>query len=367
MADLITDIERFSFSLTGASSGSQSVSSIDLDNCVAYVTMRNSAGMGDIIEDDTVAVSFNLGANTWSADRTGTSGTMELEIVIVEYDTAQITIQQGDYTMSAIEESPDPTTINTVTDLTNAYTVHTHSGSASGSSDDWTLRITVSWLASVTTIDFERGQSGGTVDGYFWVVEADDGEFDVQHLNPTYSSTSTPVDTTITAVVMGLTQLVSSQLSTRTTDDPRGNSHTHELTSTTNVQQAWFTAIASGEARIQVVEYATDKALIDRGSSSSTAASFDVTPSSFDETRSFPKPPLAMWGSAHAGNNGDHVEQSYISMEYDGSDINVQRSEAITNGHSVLVTWENNELADQGAAGAVIPLFMHQYRSRRVA
>lgn len=367
MADLITDIERFSFSLTGASSGAQSVSSVDLDNCAAYVTMRCSTDMGDIIEDDTVSLSFNLVANTWQLDRTGTTGTMEVEIVIVEYDTAQITMQYVTFSMGT-SATTQSVTINSVTDITNAYAVHTFRSNATGSEDDWASRITAVWLSSTTAVDIERGEpSNSTGIGDCWIVEADDGEFDVQHLNPTYSATSTPEDTTITAVVMALTQLIDSQFSSKSTDDTRGNSHTHELTSTTNVQQAWFTGTASGEARIQVVEYATDKAAIDRGSSSSTAASFDVTPASFDVTRSFPKPPNAMFGSAHGGSTDDHVEQSYVSMEYVSADIRVQRSEAITGGFSVFVTWENAELADQGAPGAVIPVFMHQYRRRRVA
>jgi hypothetical protein len=197
---LIKSIEKVNISLVSVGSNSVGLTKgQDIDNCVPFATWES--GTNDLAS---VFIDIYFGAGpTLYVQRNGTAGTISLTVYVVEFEPAEVSVQQGTFSMSGTS------TNSTITAVTEAKTfvVSYYRWSGSVYFYDSTVRTR---LTSTTNIDYTRQNSTGTVNGHYYVVEDIGSNWTVQHADLSIINPATSDTTTITAVDEDRTFLVAS-------------------------------------------------------------------------------------------------------------------------------------------------------------
>lgn len=233
MAGVLT-VERLTITLgAGTASASANLTkSQTLANCVPFTTHRVTtvASPVDDYSETCVDVEMQSGPNRVTATTSeGTTRALVVEVTVVEFDSASVTVQSGTYQMSA-----SASTTASVTAVTLANTFLVHSWQVSGNPATHQHAGVRGRFTSTTQLTFDRIGTTGTVDGHWFVIESDSADFSVEEFTVTLSA-ATSNTATISAVTTAKTFLVGSHTISDTTDDNADGSVEIVLTNTTTV------------------------------------------------------------------------------------------------------------------------------------
>lgn len=203
-------------------------------------------------------VDDNAGTARLNAERdtNSTSGAAILRCFIVEFDSTAVTVQKGTWTIGAATTAT--AAISAVTE-TASFIKFFCSAAGVGTDDyeDFTFHAVFS---STTEITFTKMSSnGGTISGHWQVIEADGGEFTVEHASATASSNAETFSTAITAVVLADTFIAYSYATNESADDSRDGVWSSQLSSTVGVTGQSANGVSANHGgteqfRIAVVE-----------------------------------------------------------------------------------------------------------------
>lgn len=229
----IVSVERFSITLAAgtASNSATLTKSQTIANCVPFITKRITtiASPVDNWSQQCVDAYFS-GSTVVVATSDGSTRALVVEVAVVEFDASKVTVQQGTYQITTAATS-GTATISAVT-LANSFVQHSWLvGSAPATNDPAAVRAR---FTSTTQLTFDRGASGGQVDGHYYVVESDTGDFSVQESTITLSAVSSNTGT-ITSVTTNKTFLVGSFTCASTADDNTLGSVDVTLTDATTI------------------------------------------------------------------------------------------------------------------------------------
>lgn len=228
----VKSVERFSITLAaGTASNSASLTKSQVTaNCVPFITHRVTT-IASPVDDfsETCVDAYFSGSTVVVETSEGTTRALVVEVTVVEFDSSRVTVQQGTYQMSA---SASATASITAVTLANTFLVH--AWQLSGNPATHQHAGVRGRFTSTTQLTFDRSGTTGTVDGHWYVIESDSGDFTVEEFTITLTA-ATSGTATISAVTMAKTFLVGSHTITDTTDDNADGSIEAVLTNTTTV------------------------------------------------------------------------------------------------------------------------------------
>lgn len=230
----VVSVERLTITL-GAGTASNSANltkSQVLANCVPFVTHRVTtvASPVDDFSETCIDVQMQASPNRVTVTTSeGTTRALVVEVTVVEFDPNRVTVQSGTYQMSATGS-----TTASVTAVVLANTFLVHSWQISGNPATHQHAGVRGRFTSTTQLTFDRSGTTGTVDGHWFVVESDSGDFSVEEFTVTLTA-ATSNTATISSVTMAKTFLVGSHTITDTTDDNADGSVEIVLTNSTTV------------------------------------------------------------------------------------------------------------------------------------
>ena len=213
----ILSVEKFSLAMADTvTSVTGNLSAAAVTNLTMLVSVRNTNTVEVGWNDLMARGAFLTGPNRVQVDRSGGDGAMDVEVVVIEWNTNEVTIQENTFSMIATELTDNVTV--TAVDLTKAFVVHNYITPFEGDLDDNYIRC---MMDSTTNVKFEREDAGqtGTVTGRFWVVEDDLSNFTVQRVQD-LSITQLTADATITSVDTTKTLVTCSQQNSQVGENP---------------------------------------------------------------------------------------------------------------------------------------------------
>lgn len=264
MTQAYLSIQHFDISLADTeTTETVNISAGDTLKCTPLVTHR----VGNTDESDVAAdyldVDFLTGPNRVRVTRGVGDGPMTIHLVVIEWDTTEVAIQTGTFSI-ADGDTDDDVPISAVT-LAKTWMVMPFQRDTAAVALINTL--TRGMITTTTNIHFERGGGGGggQIDGHWWTIEdTNGGLWDVQRIVAGVATTTSD-DFTISTVVMAKTFLVG-------TDEIVGGGNraesvgVAELFSTTVVRYTRPTDFRDMEIDIYVVELLQSGDSVQRGS-----------------------------------------------------------------------------------------------------
>lgn len=268
-------------------------------DCIPFITKYVTSTVGSYwISNYTVDVYFSGNTVVCERDRQE-SCTQEIQVAVVEFDNTQVEVQSGTYNTNL---NDDDFTINAV-DRTKAFHVAYHY--QSHTSGVYANFLSQSYMSTDTNLHFSRDLTG-TMDGHYYVAEAQGTEFSVDSFDKNIDAASETVTLTLSdvddAFLMGSWK---NQSATNTTDQM---SIAAEITNTTTATIWRDSGIDEAQYSGYAIEFSGQNETVQRGkiTGQGATASQDVTINSLTVANSMP---------IHAGN------QSYIvSGAFQGSD-----------------------------------------------
>jgi hypothetical protein len=231
-------------------------------NCVPFVTGQ-FAGLTDF---DTILadVYFTAGSpNKVTAQKTG-SGTVNLGVFVVEFDSSMVRVQSG--TIASFTGLSGTTNIPTAVNQSRAALVFYYK--SADSSSDWGYNMVEGWFLDNDTLSWNRDLNpSASISGHYYVFEALNSEFSVQSGTltiPSGGTTATPLN--ISSVAMNKTFLIASHRTNRQKDEPTTCSPQVYLNSSTQISASRYGNDAyTVNIRVFAITFAGDET-VQRGS-----------------------------------------------------------------------------------------------------
>lgn len=201
----VLSVERHTISITdGNLTNSTAVS--ETTNCVPFVTRRvTSEGTSGRVDDYQVHAYFS--GSTVVVQRDVNNGDITCEVTVVEFDSARVTVQSSTYQINSGTASGD-FTITEVVAANSFAVVNGYSESSSGFWSDHLLRHRITESVPSTSgydqVTIDRGSSGGTMNGTWYVIEADSSDFSVQTADITIGAGAVASDDTLGSSISNL-------------------------------------------------------------------------------------------------------------------------------------------------------------------
>lgn len=309
MAGVVKSVETFIISLadTVGSDTDTLTGSQDIDYCVPFVTKRVVTPGTEIeIENHQVDAWFTS-TDTLNVQRDVSSGAIEVEITVVEFDSTLVNVYSDAWQM-ADSASTGNYGIGGTVDLAKSFLVF-HSYQNSNVLNRYDSHMFRGRITSTTQVTFDRGADDinrGTADGHFWVIECIGTEFSVDPIDILLSAVAS--NTGATSVTKANSLLLGSHYSLDT-DGESNDDNTVDATltngTTVTVQRAssvgtigwsgfvvefadgtavehgtWNEASADGDENFTLatpVSFALGTAMLSGSMGSTTAGSFPGT------------------------------------------------------------------------------------------
>ena len=248
MASAVKSVEIFTISMANASGLFSSPEqetlgkSQDIDQCVPFVTKRVTTTGTDELENQQVSAWFTS-TDTLNVGRDATSGALEIEVAVVEF-SSRCTVHQSaqdatGFTIVNTAASSDDAvnsanwgdfTIPSAVVLANSFLVfHSYQNSATG--NKYSPHLLRGRLTGTTEITIDRGLASGTINGHWYVVESDSGDFTVDALDVTLTSATS---NTGTVSVTAADTLVLGSWKATGTNDSSNRENTVDVTLSTD-------------------------------------------------------------------------------------------------------------------------------------
>lgn len=233
MAGFVTSVQHVTVTMgSTVTSASSSTLTGTLANLIPIITYEVGGGSDSIASQQIKAVIAAGPVVTVSRAAAATGYTVSVEVMVIEMDGTNTTIQEATSTLTGATSATASLTAVVEAD---SFVVHTYTNSST--LDDANDRDVETWFSSTTQLTFARGAGNGNIDGKAYVIECNANEFDVQHIRDAdaTSGNATGTSAAFTAVVMADTFIIGTQQNTHTTDDVRSSVIKAELASTTTV------------------------------------------------------------------------------------------------------------------------------------
>lgn len=160
-------------------------------NCIPFMTLH---GCADYMDNHCMDVYFSgtvaSGIINFVRDQTR-SCAMAIKCYVVEFDSAEVKVQQGSFTGLPAAVT---TTYSTPESFTQTKTAMVHYWKSSSGTQAWDIHLVRGRVnGGGTYVDMYRNQAGGTVSGHYFLFEdisAGNDHFVVNHQNSSFTGTS---------------------------------------------------------------------------------------------------------------------------------------------------------------------------------
>lgn len=335
----VVSIEYVELTLSGVTSNSYTLTKgQDVSNCVPFVSMKHNRG--DDWDELLVDVYFEESPSKVTGQRGEGTGTVVLSIYVVEFDGVNVEVQSGTFQITGTYDNVDITAIDQSKAFPLAY------WRQSGNDDDWDCAMVTTDFVDDDTIRMEVDNSIGTINGHWYVVEAQNTEFSVDKYVLSMIGSADFDTETISLVDMDKTFIVSSYEADVGHDDAEEGAIDIWLNSDTQLRAERNPGAGSNSIptiNVFVIEFSGDET-VQRGSfdwaNADTTKSTDIT--AIDLTSSMIKGGQ-MYGIMECdGNGGDDGRSAFI--QYGFADSDTVSAERYTNnehgtGHWEVIEW----------------------------
>lgn len=311
MAGAVKSVETFVIAMAGGEGAATTApetatltKSQTIGNCVPFVTKRVTTTGASEVENYQVGAWFTS-TDTLNVGRDSTSGAIEVEVSVVEFDGARCTVQSDTWNMSSSTTS-DTYAIPSAVVLANSFLVF-HGYQNSAAQNYYPSHLLRGRLTGVSEITLDRGSADGTADGHWYVVESDSGDFTVETADVQLASVASALDT-IAEIDPDTTMLIGSWMATSTAQGSNAdNTVDATLTDGTTVTVQRESATGTIDWSGFAVEF-TDGTTVQRATITGETGS----PMPIDVTLATPVS-LTMSTAIVAGNMGSTVTGSFPS------------------------------------------------------
>ncbi|KKM99168.1 hypothetical protein LCGC14_1150580, partial [marine sediment metagenome] len=202
----ITSIQQVEITLTGTSASANLAANTVVTNCIPFMSMEISGTSGDW-DEIMIDVYFTAGSPpTITVERNLADGTIYVSIFIIEFDGTNVVVQQGIFDLTAAETATNEV-ISSIT-LTKAFAKTFYKMGGTGDSG-WDHTKVKTWFSDNTHINFERHMATATLNGHWYIAEAQGSEFITQAISMPITS-GTKTQQVINAVTMAKTMVIGS-------------------------------------------------------------------------------------------------------------------------------------------------------------
>lgn len=201
-----------------------------ISKCVPFMTCKVA---GQLSEFDQILLDVEIEAGPIvTVTRTTAGGTISVGVTVIEFGT-DATIQQGAFGMIATEGS-DTVNIDAVTESKAALITNYLTNGVGNTL--WGPACVRGKFNTSSQLIFERDNSTGAISGHWFVFECNGTEFSVQAITDhIIASEATEKTTTIDAITMNKTFLISTFKTAGTNDDAENYTHSVKLASSTTL------------------------------------------------------------------------------------------------------------------------------------
>lgn len=355
----VKSVNHFTVAMTtGNLANTASVSGVTLAKCVPFTTVRVDTASTSLPEEPrhyVVDSWLTTGPDTLhvSRDFQATSSAVTAEVYLVEFDAC--TVESGTFTMSGDDTGAQ--SVNqaiTAVVLADSFVYFTYfENGGSRLCPSYAIRAE---LTTTTQITFDREESGGTVDGHWYVVSSTDSSFSVAKSDVTIADTSSSNTDTVSVTAANTLMLGSYKVDTIVSSfDNDDNNARASLDSgtTVTVERAGTTGALTFHG--QLIKF-TDGTTIERGTrtQATSIAQDDITVSLSDFTNCLPilagQMGNSFGGGTFSGTSAADVTDSFISLLLtSNTNLRIEKDTAGgESGHDI--SWE---VAEFGGGGAV--------------
>jgi len=175
MANIVKSVEFFNITVDDTTNSGTLSKSQDTDNCVPFFSGSGGSNLiyGHMMD---IYLSSSAGNDYINLERVTTDARKYCRVYLVEFDSNEVKVQQGTFSMSGTTQT---VTVSGV-DLDRTAMVFYHKGVTSNRGD---YNLVRGKFNSSTQIEFSRGASTGTIEGHYYIFEALNEQFSVQHID----------------------------------------------------------------------------------------------------------------------------------------------------------------------------------------
>jgi hypothetical protein len=211
-------------------------------DCIPFITMRattKSSGSGDLFEEYAVSADFDTGTTVRVRRSGATAAVLVVEVTVVEFDPAEVTVYQGTGAMADDENSvvlDDPYGGSVDIVLADTFLYFTYTTEVTN--DWWEAHNVRGVVTDVDTLTFDKDETGSVIDIDWYVAEATGGAWAVDHVAITLADTDSTEPATIGSVDTAKTFILGSYKGADDTADADANDANTvdvELTNSTTV------------------------------------------------------------------------------------------------------------------------------------
>jgi len=198
MAIMVKSVEfiEFTHDAGSTSSGIALTKGQDYTNCVPFFTAH---GCSDTLSGHFYDIYFNgtteLGVINFLRAGTDTSCNRNIKCYVVEFDPAEVKVQQGSFVSLPAATT---TAYNTSESFDQSKTAMVHYWYSTSATNAWDVHLVRGRvLSNGTQVDMYRNQSGGTVTGHYYLFEdisANNDHFSVWHATDNLNAGTTAID-----------------------------------------------------------------------------------------------------------------------------------------------------------------------------
>ncbi|KKN01933.1 hypothetical protein LCGC14_1122840 [marine sediment metagenome] len=263
MTAAVLSVEKFTVSMPDATASTPALGlGQDIDNCVPFMTVSSD---NEANEAQMVDVKKNGGTNKF--DFTATAlGARDLEVTVVEFDPAQVTIEEVSFTLGSGLTAN--VTVGTIVEANTFPIVYAHSaGDTTDGYDHVMMRAT---FTSTTNLQIIKQVHQADLVGHAYILEALNGQWSIEtgaSIPLAYTTAQTTKNAAIT-VTANRTGLWSYWDTSDIGDDPRDSIWDGVITDATNLDLTranGSTPSADGDIESFVVNFAADVAVVQQG------------------------------------------------------------------------------------------------------
>lgn len=286
MTAAVLSVEKFSIAMPNATVSSPALGlGQDIDNCVPFMTISSDESDNEV---QMVDVKKNTGTDKF--DFTAAApGVRNLEVTVVEFDPAEVTIQEVSFTLGS-----GLTANVTVSAVVEANTFPIIYGHVAGDTFGRYLWIMMrATFTSTTNLQIIKDSHSVNVTGHAYILEAKNGQWSIEtgaSIPNSYASSATAINDAIT-VAANRTGLWSYWDTNEFSTDSRDAIWDGAITDGTNLDLTranGATPNAVGDIESFVVEFAADVASVQQGefnyATSATKTAAISAPGELDNT-----------------------------------------------------------------------------------
>lgn len=303
-------------------------------NCVPFVTMR-AIGTGGQHRQIITGIFIHTNGLV-GIYRVSSTGTIEFNMDILEFDPDQVKVQSGSF----YTNSTSVTKSIEAVDLNKAFVISYYYNTSNDAG--WDTQMMMSEFTSVSGVEISRYSAAGTIMGYYYVVEALGDQFKVHNIDfeeNTFATTiyanhpSYELDTLRTMFIASYR----TELGSNRSDYAAYRFYQHmenrvvlnkQLSGSTELNAAEVYAIEFNENLGVRILQRSNKSL--SGATTSVTYTFDDA-EAFDTTRSIVHNPMVQNTSRNNGTNAATTEATFHRMYFttvSGNEITIDRSAA---------------------------------------